>query len=37
VEFFADEHVEVEVFKSAGGVLSHAESESALQQQTGRG
>ncbi len=37
VEFFADGHVEVEVFKSAGGVLSHAESESALQQQTGRG
>jgi hypothetical protein len=29
VEFFADGHVEVEVFKSAGGVLSHAEAESA--------
>jgi len=32
VEFFADGHVEVEVFKSAGGVLRHAEAESALQQ-----
>src|SRR5260370_18484517 len=32
VEFFADGHVEVEVFKSAGCLLSHAEAESALQQ-----
>jgi hypothetical protein len=31
VEFFADGHVEIEVFKSAGDVLSHAEAESALQ------
>ncbi|HLZ22365.1 MAG TPA: hypothetical protein VKQ30_09600 [Ktedonobacterales bacterium] len=31
VEFFADGHVEIEVFKSAGGMLSHAEAESALQ------
>ena len=32
VEFFADGHVEVEVFRNASGVLSHAEAESALQQ-----
>ena len=29
---FADGHVEVEVFRNARGVLSHAEAESALQQ-----
>ena len=31
VEFFADGHVEVEVFKSTGGVLSHDEAEAALE------
>jgi hypothetical protein len=31
VEFFADGHVEVEIFQSASGVLSHADAEAALQ------
>jgi hypothetical protein len=30
VEFFADSHVEVEVFRSDGGVLSHPDAETAL-------
>jgi hypothetical protein len=35
VEFFADGHVEVEVFKRTGGVLSHEEAEYASQQLLG--
>jgi hypothetical protein len=31
VEFCADGHVEVEVFRTDGGVMSHAEAETALQ------
>jgi hypothetical protein len=31
VEFFSDGHVEVEIFRSDGGVTSHAEAETALQ------
>ena len=31
VEFFADGHIEVEIFQSAGGVLTHAEADAALQ------
>ena len=31
VEFFADEHVELEIFRSDGGVLSRADAEAALQ------
>ena len=31
VEFFADGHVEVEIFESSGGVVSQAEAETALQ------
>jgi hypothetical protein len=31
VEFFPDGHVEVEIFKCDGNVLSHADSEAALQ------